>query len=109
MTTEAYSPNLPCSLCGTIFNDHGGRQHPFVGPNEDPGKAFDKPKKKTDPTPRLIITPAPDLTLRQLLLRKGLITSAELEATERELTIGVLGIQTPGKASDVRSEPPPNS
>lgn len=105
---EAYSPDLPCTLCGTIFNDHGGRQHPFVGPNEDPGAALKKPEKKKPETPRLIITPAPDLVLRQLLLRKGIITTEELEVVERELTVGVLGIQTSGQTSDVRTQSPPD-
>jgi hypothetical protein len=101
--------NPVCKLCPLKKSEHEGLHHPFVGPDEDPGAAFKKPeKKRPNEAPRLIITPAPDITLRQLLLRKGLITPGELEAIERELTLGVIGIQTSGQAADVRSEPPAN-
>jgi hypothetical protein len=99
---------IGCSVCGTPEEEHGFRKHPFTPPGEQLVLPQQESKKKSDAVPRLIITPAPDLVLRQVLLRKGLVTSEELEAMERELTIGVIGIQPAGKAPDVQSHESPN-
>jgi hypothetical protein len=102
-----------CQLCPLKKSEHEGLHHPFVGPEQDAGSALNPPPKrdkKPESTPHLIITPAPDLVLRRLLLRKGLITSEELEVTERELTLGVLGIQPASRqANGVFAEPPANT
>lgn len=110
MVVEGLDPRRQCRLCLTPFEEHGQRQHTFVEEGQDPGAAIKNPDKKKRPEvmPRLIITPAPDLVLRQLLLRKGLITSEELEVTERELTIGTLSVAPSAQAASVRSEPPAN-
>lgn len=104
-------PNMPCQLCTVLRKDHGEKHHPFVEKGQDPGAALGKPKKEASKpgTTTLIVAPAPDLVLRQVLLRKGLVTSEELEAMERELTVGTLGIQPPGQASHVFAEPPANT
>lgn len=106
-----FAPETPCGLCGTPSEEHGSKHHNFVGPDDDPGAAVKPPEKKKDKPaqPTLIVAPAPDIVLRQLLLRKGIITSEEVEAMERELTVGVLGIKPPSSTPSVFAEPPANS
>lgn len=111
MSSAAYAPDLPCGLCGIIFNDHGGRVHPFVGPNQDPGSAVNPPNKKKkdqDTTrPQLVVAPMPDLVLRHALVKKGLLTPEDLEAAERELTLGIPS--SPIQGNGLFAEPPANT
>lgn len=112
MVTEGLDPERLCQLCKTPFDQHSELHHSFVEKGQDPGSAVQPPSKKKETpkaVPTLIVAPAPDLVLRQLMLRKGLITSEELEAMERELTVGTLGIQPPGQAPRVFAEPPANT
>lgn len=109
---EGQDPEELCQLCKEPFKIHDtlGYHHPFTKPGQDPGAALNPVRKKKDETrpPTLIVAPAPDLVLRQVLLRKGLVTTEELEAMERELTVGAIGIRPAGQASGVFAEPPAN-
>lgn len=103
-----------CRLCGQEKDDHGTLHHAFVGPNEDPGAAIknpDKNKKQPQQSPvSFHLLPAPDLVLRGLLHRLGIITPEQLEAVERELTLGTPQFQPPpGKTDVLSTEPPANT
>lgn len=105
---EAQEP-VKCTTCQRTQDDHPFK-HPFTPPGENQVIPEPPKKKKDQQAPTLIITPAPDLVLRQTLLKKGIITPEELEVTERELTIGVLGVKpVSGPADVLQSEPPANS
>jgi hypothetical protein len=106
VSNAVYAPDLPCGLCGIVFNDHSGLVHPFVGPNQDPGAAVNPPnkrKKQETTTPRVIVAPMPDLVLRHALVKKGLLTPEDLEAAERELTLGISS--SPGQTNGVFADP----
>lgn len=113
VTTEGQDPEELCQLCKEPFKIHDsmGYHHPFTGPGKDAGAALNPPKKKTQEQPRstMIITPAPDLVLRGLLRRLGIITAEQLEAVERELTAGTIGIFPPDETTSFFSEPPANT
>lgn len=80
-----------CQLCGTPRGSHGDRRHEFVGPDQDAGAVIKPPPKREKPaqnSPQVLVAPMPDLVLRHALVRAGVITSAQLEEAERELTLG---------------------
>jgi hypothetical protein len=110
---HAFAPDTPCDLCGTEYQEHASRMHKFVGPGMDAGAAVNPPNKTKKPQEQskttLIVSPAPDIVLRQLLLEKGLIEPGQLEAKERELTIGTVGIRPGGYSADFFVEPPANT
>lgn len=112
MVAEGLDPTRRCKLCDTPFNEHGEKHHLFVEANQDPGSAVNPPPKKKDESkgqPTLIVAPAPDLVLRGLLHRLGIITPEQLEAVERELTLGTIGIKPPdSQTSGFFAEPPAN-
>jgi hypothetical protein len=114
MGIEGQDPEEVCQLCPNRRKTHesAGLHHTFVGKNDDPGAAIKAPEKKNkpaEPKTNLIISPAPDLVLRQVMLRKGLVTKEELEAMERELATGVVGFFPQGKTPNVFAEPPANT
>jgi hypothetical protein len=112
MVAEGLDPTRRCKLCDTPFNEHGEKHHVFVEANQDPGSAVNPPPKKKDDSKgqsTLIVAPAPDLVLRTLLRRLGVISAFELEEVERELTLGTVGIKPPdSKTSGFFAEPPAN-
>jgi hypothetical protein len=99
---------VKCTTCGRTENDHPFK-HPFTKPGENQVIPDPPKKKERQQGQTLVITPAPDLVLRGLLLRLGIITPEQLEAVERELNIGVIGVP-PVRPTDVlQSDAPPNS
>lgn len=97
--TEVAEEKPKCSACGRAEDDHPFK-HPFALPGEQvtiPEPRKDK--KKQEVTPRLVVAPMPDLVLRHALVKKGVITSEELEAAEHELTLGF--IPPPGQTDDI--------
>lgn len=103
MGVEGQDPVCEMPGCHLTLANHGERMHSFVTPGQDPGAALKQPSKKDQktPEPKIMVAPMPDLVLRGLLLRKGLITTEELEAVERELAVG--------QAPRVYAEPPANT
>lgn len=105
--TEVNQEKPKCSACGNTEDDHPFK-HPFTLPGEQitipepPSK-----KKKEEPQARVMVAPMPDLVLRGLLLRLGIITSGQLEAVERELTLGFTA--PPGPTDVLSTEPPANT
>jgi hypothetical protein len=111
MGVEGLDPDAECQLCFTRRRLHGEKHHDFVEEGQDPGAAVKPPNKKKPPEQAkttLIVSPAPDIVLRQLLLEKGLIRPEELEAKERELTLGTVGIRSADNSRGFFAEPPAN-
>jgi hypothetical protein len=109
MGVEGQDPADKCTLCSIRRDEHTKLRHPFGEQGVDPGAAIVQPSKKDkdkQQRPQLVIAPAPDLVLRQVLLDKGLLRPAELEAKERELT---LGIKPESQAPGVFPLTPPDS
>ena len=85
-----HAPDEVCVVCNTRFADHGERRHAFTA--EGQPLVIEQPSKKQKeqaPQVKVVVAATPDLVLRQTLLRKGLITTEDLEEVERELTLGL--------------------
>ena len=84
----------PCTICGKPRADHPYR-HRFVGygdaqqtlfkatENDDDASSIDQARPSSQGSVR--IAPGGDPLLRMVLLRKGIITLADLDAVEAEL------------------------
>ena len=89
----------PCTICSKPKIGHERFRHAFVGYDDAAGGLFEKTEVKPPPSDqasKVRIPSSGDPILRMVLLRKGLITVADLDEVEAELrATGVAGYEPP--------------
>lgn len=90
MTTQKNSDEATCGVCGSLRQDHSGRNHKFSP--EGILEVVEPQQERKRSAPSSI-----DIPLRLLLIEMGLITQEDLTVKEMQLRDKLRGATAPGR------------